>query len=175
MEVDDQNPFSALKKGFLLRKAPELTTETAEITRPQPLQNHNRNALTAGEPQAKPTYSDEILQDIRNLRDLYGQTHGRIAQPIPFNEASKLFQKIEEWTRRVRVADVYDRVETAVKTIKKVVDRLESRWKEDRTIKSYAQAARNGNVGAPPLVHLREEKRVIIRITDKEEVDIIKK
>jgi hypothetical protein len=133
------------------------------------------------EAHAKRTQSEQITDEIQRLRDLYGQTLGRNAKAIPFNEAEKFFQKIEEFTRATHVFDACERVETAAKQVEKVVGKLEDRWKEKVTPTSYAQAVRGRLAGASqgPAVrsltaNQRETKRVIIKIPNKEEAELIK-
>ena len=43
------------------------------------------------EAHAERTQSEEITEDIKKLKDLYGQKLGRAAKAIPFSEAEKLF------------------------------------------------------------------------------------
>lgn len=133
------------------------------------------------EAHAERTQSEEITEQIKKLRDLYGQKLGRAAKAIPFSEAEKLFQRIEELTRTIRVFDACERVEVSAKQIEKVAGKLEDRWKEKTTPTSYAQAVRGGIAGTSQgpaartlTTSQREAKRVIIKIPDKEEAETIK-
>jgi len=64
-----------------------------------PRETLGQNASGADEEQTKRTQSEDILNDIKKLEDSYGQKTGRVAKPIPFSEAEKLFRKVEELTR----------------------------------------------------------------------------
>jgi hypothetical protein len=128
------------------------------------------------------TQGEEILHEIKKLKDTYGQKQEGAARPVPFSEIEKLYQKVEEITRQARVYDAYKRVEEAAKVIEKVVGKLEDRWKENNAQQSYAQAARMGSTGAtqgttperPPAAHPRDGKRILIKINSKTEAETIK-
>lgn len=154
--------FSGLKKGFLLAKPPDRTGQPEN----------------ASETQAK-HMQDDVLKEIQYLRCTYGDSPGEGAMPIPYAEASKLFQMIEAWTRQTRVVDACERVEKAVTTIEAVAEKLRS-----RQTASYAQAARIGGPravaqgvawDAPPKIHPKEEKRITVKIPDKAEAHEIKR
>ena len=91
--------FGGFKKRFLLRKPPD-RREPERPTKPTRTQN-------APETQAKRTQSDDILQDIQYLKNIYGQAPGEDARPIPYAEAAKLFQKVETWARQVHTPRLY--------------------------------------------------------------------
>jgi hypothetical protein len=140
----------------------------------QPTQTSTQNAP---EKQAKRVEGDSILQNIRYLKNTYGPAPTEDARPIPYAEAAKLFERVEIWARQTRVLDACERVEKAVKTIEEAANRL-----QDKQPASYAQAARTGGtraaqgvaLDAPQKIHLKEEKRVTVKIPDKKEADIIK-
>ena len=77
----------------------------------------------------------------------------------------------------MHVLDACERVEKAAKTIEEAANKL-----QNRQAASYAQAARTGGtratheiaLDAPQRVHPKEEKRVIVKIPDKTEAQIIK-
>jgi len=81
-----------------------------------------------------------------------------------------------------REKDALKRVDHATNVILKLAEKLENRWKETTTPKSYAQVTRMGVAGAahrevgapPPVAHPRDEKRIVVRITNKEEVVALK-
>ena len=89
------------------------------------------------EERAKRTRGDEIEHEIKKLRDLYGQKQGRVAKPIPFNKVDAVFQKISKVTRLLRVNDACERVKEMVKGIKKVTSKIDNRWKQASTPRSY--------------------------------------
>jgi hypothetical protein len=134
------------------------------------------------EERAKRTQSDDILQNITKLRDLYGQKQGKAARSIPFEEAEAVFKKMLK-TRELRVDDAYERVKELVKAAEKIAERLNEKYRENAASRSYAQAARMRGAGVardktikpPPTAHPREEKKIVIKIADKAEVEAIKK
>jgi len=127
----------------------------------------------AGKEQAQRTRSKEILEDIKKLKDSYGQDKSRDARPIPYGIAARLFQKVEDWVRDARVNDALQRVESAAEVIEKVALKMDDRWKEINKNKSYAQAVSGHIAGAAqatragaPSIAQTEEKRIIVRMPD---------
>jgi hypothetical protein len=59
----------------------------------------------ADKEQAQCTRSKEILEDIKKLKDTYGQDKSRDSKAIPYGAVARLFQKMEDW---IRVACVFD-------------------------------------------------------------------
>jgi hypothetical protein len=55
-----------------------------------------QNPEVAGMEQAQRTRSKEILEDIKKLKDSYGQEKNRDARAIPYAAAARLFQKVED-------------------------------------------------------------------------------
>jgi hypothetical protein len=55
--------------------------------------------------QAQRTRSKEILEDIKKLKDSYGQDKSRDVRPIPYGVAARLLQKVEDWVRDACVND----------------------------------------------------------------------
>jgi hypothetical protein len=60
----------------------------------------------ADKEQAQRTRSKEILEDIKKLKDSYGQDKSRDVRPIPYGVAARLLQKVEDWVRDACVNDV---------------------------------------------------------------------
>jgi hypothetical protein len=151
----------------------------------EPRATRGQTAPVAGsnqEKRVKRTQSDDILQNITKLRDLYGQKQGKAARPIPFEKAEAVFKKMLK-TRELRVDDAYERVKELVKAAEKVAERLNEKYGENAASRSYAQAARMGGAGVardktiepPPTAHSQEEKRIVIKIADRGEAEAIKK
>jgi len=161
--------FNGFKKVFLLKKPPD-RREPERPTEPT-------RAQDAPETQARRTQSDDILNDIQYLKNVYGQALGEDARPIPYAEAAKLFQKVETWACQIRVLDACGCVEKAAKTIEEAADKL-----QNKQTASYAKAARIGStraaqgvaLDAPLRVHPKEEKCVKVKIPNKMEAQIIK-
>jgi hypothetical protein len=55
-----------------------------------------QNPEVAGKEQAQRTRSNEILEDIKKLKDSYGQDKNRDAKAIPYGAVARLFQKMED-------------------------------------------------------------------------------
>ena len=64
-----------------------------------PREMRGQNPEVAGKEQAQRTRSREILEDIKKLKDSYGQDESRDAKAIPYRIAARLFQKVEDWVR----------------------------------------------------------------------------
>jgi hypothetical protein len=110
-----------------------------------------QNPEVAGKEQAQRTRSKEILEDIKKLKDSYGQDKNRDAKAIPYGAAARLFQKMEDWVRDACVNDASQRVEKAAEAIEKVATKMENRWKEINN-KSYAQVVAGRAAGAPQAI-----------------------
>src|SRR3954451_19215053 len=131
-----------------------------------------QNPEVAGKEQAQRTRSKEILEDIKKLKDSYGQDKNRDAKAIPYGVAARLFQKMEDWVRDACVNDASQRVEKAAEAIEKVATKMEDRWKEMNN-KSYAQVVAGRATGAPQAIRVEaqsmaptEEKRIIVHLPD---------
>jgi hypothetical protein len=115
---------------------------------------------------------------MKKLEDLYGQKQGRAEKSVPFKEVADLIKRV----RQERKKDASKRVNYASDTIIKLAEKMEDRWKEKAAPRSYAQAARMGGasetrgrtVEAPPAAHLKEERRIMVRLANREEVEVIK-
>jgi hypothetical protein len=55
-----------------------------------------QNPEVADKEQAQRTRSNEILKDIKKLKDSYGQNKNKDAKVIPYGVAVRLFQKMED-------------------------------------------------------------------------------
>ena len=129
------------------------------------------------EAHTKRMQSEDIKATWKKLEETYGQKQGRAASPIPYKEVAGLMRLVlEEYEK-----DASRRVDHATNVILKLAEKLEDRWKENTAPRSYAQAARRGNAGVeygkmevPPAVHPREEKRIVVKITSKEEAVALK-
>ena len=64
-----------------------------------PRETRGQTPEVAGKEQAQHTRSKEILEDIKKLKDSYGQDKSRDARLIPYGAAARLFQKIKDWIR----------------------------------------------------------------------------
>jgi hypothetical protein len=138
-----------------------------------------QNPEVAGKEQAQRTRSNEILEDIKKLKDSYGQDKNRDAKAIPYGAAARLFQKMEDWVRDACVNDASQRVEKAAETIEKIAMKMEDRWKETNN-KSYAQVVAGRAAGAPQAIRAEtqsmastEEKRIIVHLPDTTTAEII--
>jgi hypothetical protein len=92
MAIDYLPQFDSFKKGFLLREPPD-HSERREPER----STESTRTQTAPETQAKRTEGDSILHYIRYLRNTFGPASKEDARPIPYAEAAKLFERVEEW------------------------------------------------------------------------------
>jgi hypothetical protein len=171
--------FSGFRKGFLLGKTPD-RIEPKRLIKPTDAQNASQYA---SETQAQAKHiQDNIFKEIQYLRHTYGDSPGETSMPIPYAEANELFQKIEAWTRQIRVSDACERVEKAAKIIEEAADKLQSGQVQSGQVASYAQAARKGNIresqglapDAPLRIHPKEEKRVTVKILNKAEARELK-
>jgi hypothetical protein len=121
------------------------------------------------------------MAEIKELRDSYGQKGARNARPIPFPIIDAFLDKVMYWAREERETDASERIETAVRGIEKIAEKLEKRWKETGTSASYAQVLSRGIAGAAhgaqrgwdqaPTANPQEEKRILIRIPDKGQLE----
>ena len=96
----------------------------------------DQNPGVAGKEQMQCTRSEEILADIKKLRDSYGQNKNRDTMAIPYTLAARLVQKVEEWACVIHISDASQRMEKAAEIIEKVITKIEDRWKETNN-KSY--------------------------------------
>jgi hypothetical protein len=55
-----------------------------------------QNPEVIGKEQAQRTRSNEILKDIKKLKDSYGQNKNKDAKIIPYEAVARLFQKIKD-------------------------------------------------------------------------------
>jgi hypothetical protein len=61
-----------------------------------PLETRGQTPEVADKEQAQRTRSKEILENIKKLKDSYGQDKSRDARLISYGAAARLFQKIED-------------------------------------------------------------------------------
>ena len=61
-----------------------------------PRETRGQTPGVADKEQAQRTRSKEILEDIKKLKDSYGQDKSRDARPIPYGVAARLLQKVED-------------------------------------------------------------------------------
>jgi hypothetical protein len=157
--------FASFKKGFLLGKPPDSRPQRSS----EPIRTQD-----APETQAERVEDNSILHYIQHLRGQYGPSPGEDALPLPYDEASELFDRVEAWARQTRVLNACERVEKAVKIIEEAAKNL-----QDKPA-SYAQAARAGGaaqetvLNIPQKLHPKEEKRVTIKIPNKSEAEEIR-
>jgi hypothetical protein len=129
----------------------------------------------ASNTRVKRVEDDSILHYIQHLRGAYGPSPGEDASPLPYAEASELFDRVEAWARQTGILDAFERVEKAVKNIEEVAKNL-----QDKKPASYAQAVRAGGatqaatLDTPQKIHPKEEKRVTIKILNKSEAEEIR-
>jgi hypothetical protein len=129
--------------------------------------------------QATRTRRNRIIAEIKELRDTYGQKGAREARPIPFYTMELFFERVMSWAREERETDASDRIEAAVREIEKTAEKMEKRLKETG-ITSYAQALSRGIAGEThggqrgwsqaPIANPQEEKRILVRIPDKDQM-----
>jgi hypothetical protein len=183
IEIDEADPplsvFDGLKKGFLLEK-PSKRKSRAPTPQPPPHQSEPPpRTQNAPKTQVNRTLREEILQELGHLQGEYGPASGEGTSPIPYEEISGFFFRVERWllqTCQESESHAFERVEKAAKRIEEAADKLQNA----RPTVSYAQAARWGSARAtpgqdtPPRAHPKEEKSVIIKITDKDEAKNIK-
>ena len=82
--------FASFKKGFLLGRPPDTRPQrSTELTRTQ----------NAPETQAERIEDNSILHYIQHLRGQYGPSSEEDALPLPYDEASELFNRVEAWMR----------------------------------------------------------------------------
>ena len=82
--------FASFKKGFLLGKPPDSRPQRSS----EPIHTQD-----APETQAERVEDNSILHYIQNLRGQYGPSPGEDALPLPYDEASELFDRVEAWAR----------------------------------------------------------------------------
>jgi chorismate synthase len=70
-----------------------------------PREMRGQTPRVADKEQAQRTRSKEILEDIKKLKDSYGQDKSRDSKAIPYGIAARLFQKMEDWIRDACVND----------------------------------------------------------------------
>jgi hypothetical protein len=61
-----------------------------------PRETRGQTSGVADKEQAQRTRSKEILEDIKKLKDLYGQGKSRDARLILYGAAARLFQKMKD-------------------------------------------------------------------------------
>ena len=193
IEIDEADPpssvFDGLRRGFLLEKpsnlkdrvpAPHMPRHQSEL----PLTQNAPATQVKCTPNApaireKHTLREDILQELGHLQGTYGPASREEAIPIPYQEISGFFFKIEKWllqTCQESESHALKRVEEAAKRIEEAADKLQ----HTKPAISYAQAARMGSARAmpahdtPTVTHPKTEKSVIIKITDKDEAKNIK-
>jgi uncharacterized coiled-coil DUF342 family protein len=114
-----------------------------------PCEKHGQIARIAGEKKARNIRArrEEIIEEIKRMRDSYGQKNARTPRSILFTAVEKLFDKIEEWARYERVIDAFERVEAAVKRLKVATEKLGKQEEIIRGNATYAQVASRGIIG----------------------------
>ena len=93
--IDYLPQFDSFKKGFLLKGPPDYNDRREPERSPERSTEPTRTH-TAPETQAKRTEGDSILHYIRYLRNTFGPAPEEDARPIPYAEAAKLFERVEE-------------------------------------------------------------------------------
>jgi hypothetical protein len=141
----------------------------------------DQNPGVADKEQAQRTRSEEILADIKKLRDSYGQDKNRDGKAIPYMQAARLFQKVEKWARDVHISDASQHIEKATEKMDKMITKMEDRWKEVNNNKSYAQVLAGSVASGSQATSTRtqsmtqtEEKRIIVHFPDRTTAETIR-
>ncbi len=179
--------FNGLRKDFLLDKQASRKNNAGVSQRHQSEPPRSqfvpatqaKNTPIAPAKLTKRTIKEEILHELGHLTGTYGPASGEGSSPIPWIEISGFFHRIEAWLLQKcqeGESQALERVERAAKRIEETAEKLQN----VKPTLSYAQAARAGYAQTTPAqnsplpIPPKEEKSVIVKITNKEEEKNIK-
>jgi hypothetical protein len=156
----------------------------AAASQTAPRETPGRSPFNAGEKQNETTRAQKIIEEIKKIRDSYGQRSARDSQAIPFRRVATFLEEVEALAKGYRENDASERVEKAAERIEVAAAKLNNGMQNNARPIIYAQAVRRGGIGGepaiketsaePPREDPREYKKVMVRIRDQKAAEEVK-